>query len=92
MNETLRYECITDNIDWTTWTITGPVTTTIAVLGVWGNLVSLKIFRSLSIRPSVRLYLSVLAIANSFVSFCSIWYYSLAEMLKPLLGTIRFFQ
>uniref|UniRef100_F1L6M3 FMRFamide receptor n=1 Tax=Ascaris suum TaxID=6253 RepID=F1L6M3_ASCSU len=92
MNEILRYECITDNIDWTTWTITGPVTTTIAVLGVWGNLVSLKIFRSLSIRPSVRLYLSVLAIANSFVSFCSIWYYSLAEMLKPLLGTIRFFQ
>ncbi|VDK45167.1 unnamed protein product [Anisakis simplex] len=92
MNETLNYECIVDETDWITWIITGPVTTIVAVFGVCSNLFSLNILRSLAIRPSIRLYLSVLAIANSFVSFCSIWYYSLAEILKPLFGTISFFQ
>jgi purine-cytosine permease-like protein len=74
------------------WLLNGPLTVLAAVLGAIGNLYSVQILAKLSIRPTTRLYLSFLSIANSAVCICSLFFYSTAEMFRPLIGDANLFQ
>ncbi|CAJ0572754.1 unnamed protein product, partial [Mesorhabditis spiculigera] len=72
------------------WLISGPLSLIFAMLSTLGNLYSLSILCKLNIRRSVRFYLSVLAVANICISQCTLWYYALAETIRPVFGSIAF--
>ncbi|CAJ0927976.1 unnamed protein product, partial [Mesorhabditis belari] len=81
-----------DNIDYALWAISGPLSLLCAILSTLGNIYSLRILCKLNIRRSVRFYLSVLAIANACISQCTLWYYALSEAIRPIFGSIDFFE